>query len=561
MRNIPFILVALYIFFFPISSMYGIGEKTISLGSVHSWELMEKRQGVVEAELIRPHSVLVLDSTVGFSGGINQYEKHSDLYLSFDEGRPDRFRDALGRYNVSVSPELAAVSANLSRNGNGAALFNGKTRSGSSEGILALRPGRAALFAPGNHIRSFSIEFWLYPQNLETGEQIFLLNASKSSGPGAYANQQIRCTASRNRLNWAFENFFFSPGERNNKALVLAGPQLLNRIWSHHLVRFDADLGLLEYLVDGRLEAVDYATSTGREGGEVYTPVIGEDCHLELGGHFSGIMDEFRIHKGWFENSALGKYSGRVGRAESRTLDLGNSYCNLKKIEAFGGRTGIVQNSLTTGEVRNEYAGNGALRFSDHAELKFYVRISNNPYHWNDAPWVPVNSGTELPESGFRGRYLQVASEFYPGWDGETTPYLSELRLIYNAAEPPPPPTLVTAVAGNGAVDLSWKASASMDVGGYMIYYGNAKGEYFGNHAVLDSAVRLSPINVGNRTTVHIEGLNNGNLYYFVVAAYNKLGTSEALPSPGEFSREAVARPLPAFGSMAVPGLQPAEGR
>ena len=52
-----------------------------------------------------------------------------------------------------------------------------------------------------------------------------------------------------------------------------------------------------------------------------------------------------------------------------------------------------------------------------------------------------------------------------------------------------------------------------------------------------------SPLDVGDHTSVRIDGLNNGTLYYFAVAAYNKPEHTLA-PEPGEFSREVAARPL-----------------
>jgi hypothetical protein len=86
-------------------------------------------------------------------------------------------------------------------------------------------------------------------------------------------------------------------------------------------------------------------------------------------------------------------------------------------------------------------------------------------------------------------------------------------------------------------------------VGGYVVYYGTASGEYFGDHAILEGAVVKPPVNVGNRTAVRIEGLTNGALYYFAVAAYSTAGGGWS--EPGGFSREAAARPLP----EAPPGL------
>jgi hypothetical protein len=85
-------------------------------------------------------------------------------------------------------------------------------------------------------------------------------------------------------------------------------------------------------------------------------------------------------------------------------------------------------------------------------------------------------------------------------------------------------------------VELSWRASPGADISGYLVYYGSSGGEYFGE----DAGLGKSPINVGNRTSVRIDGLKNGVLYYFAVAAYDRMDPSYA----GTFSREVSARPL-----------------
>ncbi|MDR2900608.1 MAG: fibronectin type III domain-containing protein, partial [Treponema sp.] len=94
----------------------------------------------------------------------------------------------------------------------------------------------------------------------------------------------------------------------------------------------------------------------------------------------------------------------------------------------------------------------------------------------------------------------------------------------------------IRAVARDGAVDLSWKDSSDADLGGYLVYYGTSSTAYFGKSAILG----VSPIDVGISTSVHIDGLKNGTLYYFAVAAYDKADQ----PHIGEFSKEAAARPL-----------------
>ena len=533
MRKKPYILILLYCFFFLTGRVFAIEEKTITLGSTAAWNLMESRQGVVEVLNIRPLPVLALSDMPPVSDNI-----FLDLDLSFDEGQPGRFVDSRRRYTVTATPDVGSVSAPWSRVGPGAALFNG-----TGYDPLVVKPGREALFAPGSYIRDFSIEFWLYPQSLETGEQILLWNSSKPDGKGGNIAQSLRAVASRNRLNWIFTDFFFSAGETDSKLISFSGPVTLNRTWSHHLVRFDADLGLLEYLVDGKSESIVYTTPSSREGGDVYTPAIGQDCEFVLGSRFSGMMDKFRVYSCFLENPQVTKYPNEGGRAETRTLDLGRTNSRVVRIEAFGGRTESLQTIDPTGGVRNEYAGNRALRFQDHSEIRFYVRVSDNAYRWNDALWIPVDSGIELSSSllqdggSLRGRFIQIAVDFYPGANGETSPYLSELKIIYEFVEPPPPPSLVSAVAKNGAVELTWRASTAKDTAGYLVYYGAARGEYL---------AKDSPVDVGNTTSARIEGLNNGTLYYFAIAAYGRAydGVHGLVTDPGEFSREVAARPL-----------------
>jgi hypothetical protein len=493
---------------------------------------MEQRTGVTEVSLVRPYPVLVLSS----SQDPEDYGPSAflDLDLGFDEGSAGAFADQSGRYEVSVSPGVAARP--WSRAGAGAAQFTGSSGSGSpGEEPLRIKPRAGALLSPGNRIRDFSIEFWAYPLNMENGEQILTWTSSKTDGRGGYYFQQIRCVSLKNRFRWTFLDFFSDPADLDRKTLSLTGSPVLPRAWSHHLIRFDADLGLLEYLVDGRPEALEYVTSTGAEGGEVYTPVIGEDGSLVLGGCYSGLLDEFRVLGACREQPRLARYAGG-GRAETRTLDLGER-SRILRVEAAGGRT-----KAAAARFRNRYAGYGDLHFEDHAALHFFIRSSDNPYRW-EGQWIPFTPGNDFSAS-LRGRYIRIAADFYPAGDGETSPYLDELRILYLAEEPPAPPTQFTAYARDGAVELSWKGSGDQNLGGYLIYYGEARGEYFGLHAIIDGREATSPINAGNRNSVRLEGLENGRLYYFAIASYRKTEGPPDLPRPGEFSREAAARPL-----------------
>jgi hypothetical protein len=168
--------------------------------------------------------------------------------------------------------------------------------------------------------------------------------------------------------------------------------------------------------------------------------------------------------------------------------------------------------------------------------VQFFIRTADSPYFYaGDENWQPFVPGSDL-SGKFLGRFVQLAAEFYPSGDGESAPYLDGIRVVYMKNNPPLPPSLVTAIPGDGEVELSWRESPDRDVSGYLVYYGTSRGEYFGEGAKQG----ISPINVGKRTSVRIEGLKNGTLYFFAVSAYDREDPSAV----GEFSREVSVRPL-----------------
>jgi len=567
MKSKVYLFFILYLFFQGSVSLFCIGEKTLSLNGDALWKIANYRMGIAEANLVRSNPVLVI-STSDTAQNPHSHtrevlksaeESPLDMLLSFDEGRPENFRDTNGRYKVYSLPSLSAVDSRYARTGTGAVLFTGSNNNTTAAsrnskettyGPLTVQAhDRSALFGENNHIRDFTLEFWLYPQNLENGEQILLWISSipgqstdKSQRPSTASTfQRILCLASKNRLQWSFNGFFLSPDAKKSLDLTITGKTaVVPKTWSHHLIRFDAITGMLEYAVNGKVEAIDYATPNRREGGEVYTPIAGEDGMFVLGGGFSGLMDEFIIHGCIAPISAMQKYPLHGGRLETAAIDLGDGSNGVLKVDASGGRMSI-KNARTV----SEYKRNGRFLFPDNSEMQIFIRGSNNPYRW-DMAWHSVTPGVDI-EGTVIGRYIQIAVDFYPSADGETSPYLEELRVTYYPDEPPLPPAQLTAIAIDGAVQLQWKNSPDSNTRGYLVYYGSIADDYFGE----DAALGISPIDVGKRNTVTIEGLKNGTLYYFRVAAYSYKGTDITAEYQtgsrhiGEFSREARARPLP----------------
>jgi hypothetical protein len=208
-------------------------------------------------------------------------------------------------------------------------------------------------------------------------------------------------------------------------------------------------------------------------------------------------------------------------------------------MEAYGGETSPEPRSRNRYEGRGDFR-NRSLRFGSNAEISFFLRSSDHPYEWGDKPWISVLPGEDL--RGITGRYVQIAADFYPGQGGETSPYLEELALIYESPDPPAPPARMIAQSKDGGMILSWDINPDPQLSGYLVYYGDASGHYLGEAARVEGKPAPSPIDAGKRNSLRLEGLRNGKLYFFAVAAY---AGDPASPVIGEYSREVSARPLP----------------
>jgi hypothetical protein len=389
--------------------------------------------------------------------------------------------------------------------GDGAVAFTSRSNA------LEWEPAPGTALAAGSLPGDFSIEFWLYPTQLADGEDVFLWKGMELT-PDAIRPQSIRARVYRQRLEWEFSHFFKAPGDEETFFTFTGITRILPRRWHHHLIRYDAETGLLEYLLDGNPEAVMHTTPTGTEHAEVYTPRVGsaQAARIFLGGGHLGLMDEFRISRRFVEEPALSRYSLDTGVAETRVLDLGQAGARFQAIQA-----------------REILRGNSTITYAYRQSDTIFLADDRTK------PWIILNPGDTLLENN-RGRYLQIRMVFIPDGSGTEAPQLSSLRIQYEIALPPLPPTGFAARGGDGKVFLSWNRGANASTDGYLLYFGTRPGVYFGSAGGLSS-----PIDVGNVEEYTLEGLQNDTVYYFALTAYG--GYEGRLSS--EYSDERSARP------------------
>jgi hypothetical protein len=414
----------------------------------------------------------------------------TDLLLHFDAAP---FSDAAGRYDIEcLDPQ---ISTREHVYGTGSAAFIGPQHA------LRLFARKGSLLSAGTMWQDFTLEFWLYPASLDNGDALLSWSNQRVEGESV-VEQSLTVSVQKRRLAFRFENVFHGRGAPNVDVGGLTA--LVPRQWHHHLLRFDSRTGLLEYLVDGVPEAVAYATDTGREGGSISLPLIGAGSAepLVIGEGMEACVDELRLSRRFVEEPVLTRLRGKTGVAVSRVYDLKLTGTSVDSIEA-------IYDTPPDTEVYFFYRM--ADRLKGRGEL--------------ESSWVQFAPGATFPRG--RGRYLQLMVELFPDGRLQRGPAVSSVTVRYEPDLPPAPPAKLVAHASNSTVRLAWSRVNETDVAGYRIYYGSRPGVY------------QQALDAGNVTEYEVAGLDNGALYYFVVATYDAADTGRR----SAFSPEVSARP------------------
>lgn len=548
MRKKELALIALL---FPlVTTIAGAQTQTITLGKQAGWDNITYLQNISMTEGRQGY----LDLTIGNSE--YQPDVNTDALFHFDNLS---VRDAAGRYRVISSDVL--TQTNRPKLGAGAALFQQ-----GGNGIRLAIP-RDGFLAPGTTTGDFTIEFWLYPVNLQDNGTILLWRGARQAPSGALLSEQVRIDIHDRHLRFTFQNVFVPPDGGAYQLVIEGRNGLIPRTWHHHLIRFDASTGLFEYVVDDTPEAVTYVTTTGTQGSTVYLPHAGVSSipELQIGPSFVGMMDEFRIEKSFVTDPNLDPVGDFRGVVESGVLDLQYSHSQVQQIDAeteTPGQTAVIF-FYRIGDKRSatDVVGSDWIPFTPGTDLTVPTSQSgstsaDSAITTGAGGATGTTSGTSpaaatatagtspaAAESGTggsggapTGRYLQIRAELLPDGPRLVAPRLHSVTITYLPDEPPMPPAVIAAQPGNGQVTLKWSAVPEMDVQGYLIYYGEKPSQYFGT----DAASGPSPIDVGNVTQFTLSGLTNGKLYYFSVAAYDRSHSQRS----STFSKEVSARPL-----------------
>ncbi len=483
--------------FFLFLGALSASDRVVKLGGKSGWSLIDGDQNfrIAVQKGRYGYDCMTLDTNS------RTLSSDTDLLIDFEGDNPV---DMAGNYSIVTNSILLTDGAKM---GKGAGLCRGN-------GGLRLSGKSGSLFGTSGFSTSFLIEFWLNPSVAENGEKVFSWRSSKNAG-NSPIYQMMSASFYKNHLEWTFTNVFEGYEKDDGELSLSSYSTLIPDEWTHHAISYDVETGLLEYRINGRIEAIRYITSNGKElGGDVYRCNLGVVADIDICPLYTGLIDDFHIQRSVVSDSATAmrydSYARDGGRFVTKPIKV-SSDAELRKVDA-------------------------SLDVPSQTDVMMYVRSGNNQFEWTDSypEWIPIRNHSQI--QNVKGLYFQLAVDLFPDGSGSISPSVMNLALSFKEVDVPLPPSRVTAVASDSSVTLSWNYSVDKDTGGYYVYYGDRPGEYLGREAVEG----VSPINVGNRNSITFNGLKNGKIYYFAIAAYSNVNEQIM----GVLSREVYARPL-----------------
>ncbi len=482
MRN--FYTFILFLFFFTLTSSlyadsYVIEPDDEDMFYYNNATLTKKRRGVREFR--------VLDNS--------QSSTYShDLLMHFDSN----LTDTTGNYKSLMTGYVSKYERGKYGS---ASLFLP-----SDNYFVELIPNHSdSFFGADNNISSFTIEFFIKPSR-------FLIEARVISKIGPYNIDGklntfggLAAYIREGRLIWSFNNFFFLDGEPHNIELS-EGAFLKSQEWSHHSITFDATTGKLTKYLNGMEEQFVYMTSTGDEYGSICYPRFDKNNNnpVIIGSGFLGDIDELSITMTAKTNFNIEQYR-EESLVVSKVVDLKTPYAFINDLDV-------------------------ATRLEKGSDVLIYYRASSIYFLPNDnmLEWKSFKPGTKIDTLA---RYFQIKLVLLSSDFNEVTPYVGPMTINYDVILPPPTPTAFKAYPLNGSVKLVWDdAGEYSTVTGYKIYYGTEPGEYSGVG---------SPIIIGKTNEYIVNNLDNDQIYYFSISAFDSISENHQ----SAFSTEVYARP------------------
>lgn len=385
---------------------------------------------------------------------------------------------------------------------------------------ISLRPLSTSIFYQGKVPGSFTIEFWLYVYKSYDNQYVLRYVGHDPSDETDRNDYGFSVVIKNNKLRYEFDNFFWSINNEPYSLTITDNKNIQLKKWEHHAISFDIMRGKIATYKNGIEQNTKWVTTDGKFLSPIYNPYIKEDLStpLLIGKNAFFSLDNLKITKNTLSTFQMQRYNNKDAKLITEVYKISDKPISLRQIKC-------VYHKGEYSHIRMAY------RISDE-----YFMPDNS-----DIEWVYFKNGiAKFPKEYREGKYVQLKIIVYPYEDNSQKIEIDSLTINYVEDKIPDAPLLLSAVAGDRYVELSWTPSTENDVVAYEIYYGNRKENYIcddssnGESPILYRYIRAGKLKF---VSYILDGLRNDKPYFISVRSLDKNGNRSA------FSRELYARP------------------
>ncbi len=389
-----------------------------------------------------------------------------------------------------------------------------------SSHYVSLKPLQTSIFYPGKTPGSFTIEFWVYPYQNFDYQYIVRYIGNNPSDERDINDYGFSIYIKNNRINYQFDNFFWSSQNESYSIHLEEESPITLRKWEHYAISYDIMRGRITTYKNGIEQTVRWITADNGRLSEIYSPLIKDELStpMLIGRNAFLSIDNLAIIRNIKDNFTQNRYNNADATLVTDIYKLSDNNSRLHKI--------------TT-----------KVEMAEFNHYKFAYRISDKYFlpDNTELEWIYFDGNiSNFPNKHKSGKYIQFKAVVFPYEENTKRIVIKSIDVQYCEDKTPDSPVFVSAIAGNGKVELSWIPSTETDIIGYEIYYGNGRGYYVCD----DSTAGKSPIFVPfeqkgrlKKIDFTLTGLVNEKPYFISIRSVDKNGNRS------RYSQEMYARP------------------
>lgn len=384
--------------------------------------------------------------------------KTTELFLDFENKKPDELRDKNNNYEVRES--IYTPVDFKSTQGRRFASFTTK------ESQIKVYAGNGKVLNQSLLSTPFYISFYIMPGDLDQSSNVF--SKTHITGGKKYG---IECKIINTKLEVTFHNFFYF-GENETKTYILESTDKLNsKVWTHVVITLEPTVGLGKLYENGE-EKVSFKAIRNRTD---TTPLLSgfhpnDTSPLVIGKDFYGKLDNFLIGKGELPD---------VSRMNIPYQDV--SYDGDKK------QVNQYRGTAYSPVIKTKYSHSMPL-YIDYKStephgtyLEIHYRFSEEPFEEEDSlpEWKQLEPKLfHDKERDTYFKYFQWKVVLRSNFSGFESPTLKHFSFKYKDSEPPNAPAGLRVKSVDHPkkeICLEWNSNHEQDVidgGGYLIHFG-----------------------------------------------------------------------------------------